>query len=33
MSPDTPGRVNATTGQIIAEHTIDPNHDYQPKKP
>jgi len=23
---------NATTGQIIAEHTIDPTRDYQPKK-
>lgn len=24
---------NATTGEIIAEHTIDPDRDYQPKKP
>ncbi|WP_091493040.1 IS481 family transposase [Microbacterium pygmaeum] len=24
---------NANTGEIIAEHTIDPNRDYQPRKP
>jgi transposase InsO family protein len=24
---------NANTGEIIAEHTIDPTHDYQPRKP
>ena len=24
---------NANTGEIIAEHTIDPNKDYQPKNP
>lgn len=25
--------INKTTGEIIAEHTIDPTHNYQPKKP
>gem|GEM_PF-1439690 len=24
--------INKTTGEIIAEHTIDPTHNYQPKK-
>jgi hypothetical protein len=24
--------IHRTTGEIIAEHTINPNHDYQPKK-
>jgi len=25
--------ISTTTGEIIAEHTIDPTHNYQPKKP
>ena len=24
--------IDRTTGEIIAEHTIDPTHNYQPKK-